>query len=107
MLFSFQNSTPSAIITYGCILCVVLFVVFFAIGLGSIPWFLVSELFLPSARPLAVSIAVPVNWLANAVVAQAFPSLQVSDCTYMQMLIEKINLIFTSSFHSIMFICLF
>ncbi len=45
---------------------------FFASGPGSIPWFLVSELFSQGARPMATSIAVAVNWIANFLVGLSF-----------------------------------
>ncbi|EEC04592.1 sugar transporter, putative, partial [Ixodes scapularis] len=48
------------------------FVITFAIGPGSIPWFLVTELFGQGARPIASSLAVGVNWAANFVVGIAF-----------------------------------
>lgn len=48
----------------------------FAVGPGSIPWFLVSELFNQSARPTATSIAVGVNWTANFLVGLGFLPLQ-------------------------------
>jgi len=63
-------------VSYFAILFVMVFVVSFAIGPGSIPWFLVSELFNSSARPLATSIAVGVNWTANFVVGLGFLPLQ-------------------------------
>ncbi|XP_008468364.1 solute carrier family 2, facilitated glucose transporter member 1 isoform X1 [Diaphorina citri] len=55
-----------------CIILVIMFVVFFAVGPGSIPWFLVSELFSQSARPLATSLAVSINWTANFIVGLGF-----------------------------------
>ncbi|XP_072376452.1 solute carrier family 2, facilitated glucose transporter member 1-like isoform X1 [Diabrotica undecimpunctata] len=55
-----------------CVLFVLTFVVMFAIGPGSIPWFLVSELFNQSARPTATSLAVCINWTANFIVGLAF-----------------------------------
>lgn len=51
---------------------VVIFIILFASGAGSIPWFLVSELFNQSARPVATSIAVAVNWAANTLLAVTF-----------------------------------
>lgn len=63
-------------VSYLAILFVMVFVVSFAIGPGSIPWFLVSELFNSSARPLATSIAVGVNWTANFAVGLGFLPLQ-------------------------------
>ncbi|XP_050429864.1 solute carrier family 2, facilitated glucose transporter member 1-like isoform X2 [Adelges cooleyi] len=63
-------------VSYMAIIFVMVFVIAFAVGPGSIPWFLVSELFNSSARPLATSIAVGVNWTANFVVGLGFLPLQ-------------------------------
>ena len=65
---------------------VILFVVGFATGPGSIPWFFVTELFNQSARGMATSIAVVTNWSANFLVGLLFPPLQV--CTF-QIFYEK------------------
>lgn len=54
------------------VVSVYVFIIMFASGPGSIPWFLVAELFPSSARPLASSIAVSVNWLANFIVSLCF-----------------------------------
>lgn len=64
--------------SYFCIILVLVFVVMFATGPGSIPWFLVSELFNQSARPAATSLAVAINWTANFLVGLGFLPLQVS-----------------------------
>lgn len=53
------------------------FVVFFAVGPGSIPWMITAELFSQGPRPAAMSIAVLVNWMANFLVGIGFPSLKV------------------------------
>ncbi|XP_073966831.1 solute carrier family 2, facilitated glucose transporter member 1-like [Choristoneura fumiferana] len=63
-------------IPYLCIALVILFVVMFAVGPGSIPWFLVTELFNQSSRPAAASVAVTVNWAANFIVGLSFLPLQ-------------------------------
>ncbi|PSN30545.1 Solute carrier family 2 [Blattella germanica] len=63
-------------ISYVSILLVILFVVMFAVGPGSIPWFLVSELFNQSARGAATSLAVAINWTANFIVGIGFLPLQ-------------------------------
>uniref|UniRef100_A0A1B6DH78 Major facilitator superfamily (MFS) profile domain-containing protein n=2 Tax=Clastoptera arizonana TaxID=38151 RepID=A0A1B6DH78_9HEMI len=52
------------------------FVVFFALGPGSIPWMITAELFSQGPRPAAMSIAVLVNWLANFLVGVGFPNLK-------------------------------
>ncbi|XP_033224164.1 solute carrier family 2, facilitated glucose transporter member 1-like isoform X3 [Belonocnema kinseyi] len=68
-----KDSTFAA---YSSILLVIMFVVLFATGPGSIPWFLVSELFNQSARPVATSVAIGVNWTANFLVSFGFKPLQ-------------------------------
>jgi len=61
--------------SYASIVFVLLFVVAFATGPGSIPWFFVSEIFPSNARGNANSIAVLANWLANFIVGTSFPPL--------------------------------
>ncbi|XP_048242743.1 glucose transporter type 1-like [Haliotis rufescens] len=53
-----------------------LFVVFFALGPGSIPWLIVAELFSQGPRSSAISVSVLVNWVANFCVGYAFPQMQ-------------------------------
>jgi len=53
----------------------ILFVGFFAIGPGSIPWLITSELFNQAYRVPASSIAVLVNWSANFAVGLGFKPL--------------------------------
>ena len=53
------------------------FVVFFAVGPGSIPWMITAELFSQGPRPAAMSIAVLVNWLSNFLVGLVFLPLKV------------------------------
>ncbi|RMZ95563.1 glucose transporter type 1 isoform X5, partial [Brachionus plicatilis] len=60
---------------YLSIVSMMLFIVFFAIGPGSIPWMMVAELFSQGPRSAAVSLAVLVNWSANVAVGQGFPPL--------------------------------
>lgn len=54
------------------VISIYVFIIMFASGPGSIPWFLVGELFPSRARPLASSIAVSVNWFANFTVSLCF-----------------------------------
>jgi len=64
------------VLSYLSIPMVIIFVIGFATGPGSIPWFFVTELFNQSARPLAASVAVPTNWAANFLVGLLFDPLQ-------------------------------
>ncbi|KAK3577353.1 hypothetical protein CHS0354_008451 [Potamilus streckersoni] len=52
------------------------YVVFFALGPGSIPWLIVAELFSQGPRPAALSVSVLVNWMSNFAVGYAFPYMQ-------------------------------
>merc|ERR1711997_1282220 len=52
------------------------FVVFFALGPGSIPWMAAGEMFSQGPRAPAISVCVFTNWLANLVVSLVFPQLQ-------------------------------
>ncbi|XP_076754132.1 solute carrier family 2, facilitated glucose transporter member 1 isoform X1 [Xylocopa sonorina] len=71
---AFADTSRTA--AYFSIVLVIMFVVLFATGPGSIPWFLVSELFNQSARPAATSVAIAVNWTANFIVSIGFLPLQ-------------------------------
>ena len=51
------------------------FVVFFAMGPGSIPWMSAGELFTQKSRAAASSLVVFVNWLGNLAVGLLFPVL--------------------------------
>uniref|UniRef100_A0A182M5E5 Major facilitator superfamily (MFS) profile domain-containing protein n=1 Tax=Anopheles culicifacies TaxID=139723 RepID=A0A182M5E5_9DIPT len=67
--------------SYLSVVSTLAFVVFFAVGPGSIPWMITAELFSQGPRPSAMAIAVLVNWMANFVVGIGFPSLKVGKLT--------------------------
>jgi len=50
-----------------------IFVVFFALGPGSIPWMIAGEMFTQGPRPAASALVVFVNWAANLMVGLVFP----------------------------------
>jgi MFS transporter, SP family, arabinose:H+ symporter len=58
---------------FGVLIGIVLFIVFFAISLGPIPWLYISEVFPTRVRGSAVAIATNVLWISNFLVAQFFP----------------------------------
>ncbi|XP_024080537.1 glucose transporter type 1 isoform X10 [Cimex lectularius] len=62
--------------SYLSVASTLMFVVFFALGPGSIPWLITAELFSQGPRPTAMSIAVLVNWLANFLVGIGFKPMQ-------------------------------
>lgn len=57
-----------------CIGAILLFVAFFEIGPGPIPWFIVAELFSQGPRPAAMAVAGCSNWTSNFLVGLFFPS---------------------------------
>jgi SP family facilitated glucose transporter-like MFS transporter 1 len=66
------------------VVCAVVYIVFFSVGPGAIPWLITSELFESDARGKATSIAVFCNWLANFIVVVSFPFVKdlVGDYTF-------------------------
>jgi len=78
LLISLLLKTTVPWISYLAIVAVILFVVGFATGPGSIPWFFVTELFSQSGRPIASSIAVAVNWSANFLVGLGFSPIEMA-----------------------------
>uniref|UniRef100_A0A1B6GGI3 Major facilitator superfamily (MFS) profile domain-containing protein n=1 Tax=Cuerna arida TaxID=1464854 RepID=A0A1B6GGI3_9HEMI len=66
------HTAGNIVVSWICVLMVVLFVILFACGPGSIPWFLVSELFNDSAKGKATSLAVGINWFCNFLVGRFF-----------------------------------
>ena len=74
----FALGPGKGVLTFFSLLLTMSFVFFFINNVGPIPWLMVAELFLQEARPIAVTIATIVNWLANFVVGLAFPYILVS-----------------------------
>uniref|UniRef100_A0A7E4VSJ9 MFS domain-containing protein n=1 Tax=Panagrellus redivivus TaxID=6233 RepID=A0A7E4VSJ9_PANRE len=58
--------------SYSSVAWVLLFVVFFAMGPGPIPWFFCNEIFPAHAKGTAASVAVMCNWIAGGVVGIFF-----------------------------------
>ncbi|KAB0797312.1 hypothetical protein PPYR_08306 [Photinus pyralis] len=73
LIFTMIYSKESQFARYMCIVLILIYIILFASGPGSIPWFLVGELFNQSARPMATSLAVMTNWAANFAVGLGFP----------------------------------
>lgn len=69
--------------SYLSVVSILSFVVFFAVGPGSIPWMITAELFSQGPRPAAMSIAVLVNWMANFLVGIGFPSMKVGNVQFL------------------------
>uniref|UniRef100_A0A914Y006 Major facilitator superfamily (MFS) profile domain-containing protein n=1 Tax=Panagrolaimus superbus TaxID=310955 RepID=A0A914Y006_9BILA len=71
------GDTYKAIGSWSAIGFVMLFVISFATGPGSIPYFYVNEVFASNARATASSLATGTNWTFNFIIALAFLPLQV------------------------------
>ena len=55
-----------------------LYVVFFELGLGPVPWLIVPELFDAKFVALAMSTATQINWVCNFLVGLIYPFMQAS-----------------------------
>ena len=51
------------------------YLMFFAPGMGPIPWLIASEIFPNQYRSSGMALAAMTNWLSNAIISQAFPML--------------------------------
>ncbi|CAM4610745.1 solute carrier family 2, facilitated glucose transporter member 2 isoform X1 [Caretta caretta] len=58
--------------SYVSMVTVFLFVIFFEVGPGPIPWFIVAELFSQGPRPAAIAIAGFCNWTCNFIIGMCF-----------------------------------
>ncbi|XP_044267820.1 solute carrier family 2, facilitated glucose transporter member 1-like isoform X2 [Tribolium madens] len=92
MALHFSKSHPA--IPWVCIVLIGIYIILFAAGAGSIPWFLVTEIFNQEARPTAVSLAVPTNWIANFIVTLTFPSIAGAIGPYVFLIFVVLNVIF-------------
>ncbi|ESN97610.1 hypothetical protein HELRODRAFT_114208 [Helobdella robusta] len=63
-------------INYLTIVCLVLYVVLFASGLGPVPNMITAEVFRQGPRSKAMSLAGLLNWLSNTIVAMSFEIVQ-------------------------------
>ncbi|MBL4826190.1 MAG: sugar porter family MFS transporter [Spongiibacteraceae bacterium] len=55
------------------LIAILVFIASFALSMGPVVWVMLSEIFPNSIRSVAMSIAVAVQWLFNAIVANSFP----------------------------------
>jgi len=62
-------TSPVSVVT------IITFIIFFAIGPGSIPWLIVAELFPAEARGKASSLCVGMNWVCNLIVVLTYDQL--------------------------------
>ena len=68
-----EHKFPMDGITWLPLLSVALFIVMFSLGLGPLPWCVVSEIFSAGVKAQASSIACAANWLMAFIVTYIFP----------------------------------
>ncbi|NHN37361.1 sugar porter family MFS transporter [Pseudomaricurvus alcaniphilus] len=61
------------------LIAVLVFIGSFALSMGPVVWVMLAEIFPNNIRSVAMSIAVAVQWLFNAIVANSFPVINGSD----------------------------
>lgn len=64
------------IFAYLSIVCIIIFIVLFAVGLGPIPFIYVAECFRQNSRSAAMAICILTNWSASLLLTLAFPFVQ-------------------------------
>lgn len=60
------------------IVAVMLFVIFFELGLGPITWLIGSEIYTVRTRGAATSIVSAINWICNFAVGMSYPTIQLA-----------------------------
>jgi hypothetical protein len=76
LLTAFLVLQPRGMIfSYLSIVCIIVFIVCFALGLGPIPFIYVAECFRQDARSAALAICMFTNWVANLLLTLTFPYL--------------------------------
>ncbi|XP_047586481.1 solute carrier family 2, facilitated glucose transporter member 2 isoform X1 [Lutra lutra] len=81
--------------SYVSMVAIFLFVSFFEIGPGPIPWFMVAEFFSQGPRPAALAIAAFSNWTCNFIVALCFQYIAKFCGPYVFFLFAGVVLVFT------------
>lgn len=92
---AFQNTYSG--MTYLSMTAIFLFVSFFEIGPGPIPWFIVAELFSQGPRPAAITLAGFCNWTSNFIIGMFFPYIEVKCTQYTQSCLRSYNCVSHSS----------
>uniref|UniRef100_A0A7N8YLR0 Solute carrier family 2 member 2 n=1 Tax=Mastacembelus armatus TaxID=205130 RepID=A0A7N8YLR0_9TELE len=81
--------------SYVSMSAIFLFVSFFEIGPGPIPWFIVAELFSQGPRSAAIALAGCCNWTSNFIIGMTFPYIEVLLDCYVFILFAVLLLCFT------------
>lgn len=68
--------TPNAMLNNLSVIGILLYVVFFELGLGPVPWLMGAEIIPPSAAATGVMVMTFFNWSCNFIVGITFPIMQ-------------------------------
>ncbi|KAF5888710.1 solute carrier family 2, facilitated glucose transporter member 2 [Clarias magur] len=82
MTIGLVNLNKYTWMSYLSMTAIFLFVSFFEIGPGPIPWFIVAELFSQGPRPAAITLAGFCNWTCNFIIGMCFPYIEKLCGTY-------------------------
>ncbi|XP_064543960.1 facilitated trehalose transporter Tret1-2 homolog [Drosophila montana] len=76
--FQMKESDPTSVESLGWlpITSILVFIVFFSIGFGPVPWLIMAELFTEDVKSVAGSIAGTSNWFSAFLVTKLFPLLK-------------------------------
>ncbi|CAL8273441.1 unnamed protein product [Merluccius merluccius] len=89
----FQNNYSW--MSYVSMSAIFLFVSFFEIGPGPIPWFIVAELFSQGPRPAAIALAGLCNWTSNFIIGMTFRYIEDFLGSYVFILFAGLLFVFT------------
>merc|ERR1712226_1261263 len=85
---------PTEATNYTSIVLIFIFIAFYGLGPGPVPWLITPELFTSSPRPKAMSIANTTNWLCSFTVALAFEPLRKHMCGWVFLIFFALSAIF-------------
>eukprot|EP00053_Salpingoeca_punica_P008839 m.78958 g.78958 ORF g.78958 m.78958 type:complete len:528 (-) comp14770_c0_seq2:332-1915(-) len=74
--YFFEKTHDNAIAGPVALVAVLLYITFFSLGLGAIPWLMMSEIFPAQVRGMASSAAVLLNWSCSFTVTETFESMK-------------------------------
>nr|ABL10364.1 solute carrier family 2, facilitated glucose transporter member 2 [Xenopus laevis] len=87
--------TQHAWMSYLSMVAIFLFVVFFEVGPGPIPWFIVAELFSQGPRPAAMAVSGCCNWTCNFIIGMCFEYIADACGPYVFIIFAVLLFIFT------------